>query len=129
MTTTTAPTTTRRRHPGQGMVLAGSLVVLVGSFLPWLHIAVGATLNGLSGAGLWTFYLGSLGVAGGLVPSRTAGAVQGLVVGGGAVILPALQLWTVFDRALVGWQPGVGLVTTFAGGALVLRGVARLVRG
>lgn len=122
----------RRRWPqagrGQKWLLAGSAAAIVGSFLPWLELAFGARLHGVQGAGLWTFYLGSLGLAGALVPSRWAAIVQGAVCAAAAVGLPVLQVLRVFQLGLEGWQPGIGAVLVVAGGGMAARGVVQLMR-
>ena len=122
------PAAARGWHPGRRWLLAGAAVAGVGSLLPWLELAFGASLGGLQGAGLWTFYLAWLGLAGALVPSRTAALVQGTIAGLAAVTLPILQVLDVARRDLPGWQPGVGLLLTVCGGVLLLRGVVTLLR-
>ena len=126
----TANATVRRAgwHPGRRWLLAGAVVAAVGSFLPWLELAFGASFNGLQGAGLWTFYLSWLGLAGAMVPVRGAAIVQGLLAGGAAVGLPLLQVVEVTRLGLPGWQPGIGLLLTVCGGVLMLRGTVSLLR-
>lgn len=122
------PVAARGWHPGRRWLLAGAAVAGVGSLLPWLELAFGASLGGLQGGGLWTFYLAWLGLAGALVPSRTAAVVQGAVAGLAAVVLPIAQVADVARRDLPGWQPGIGLLLTVCGGVLLLRGVVTLLR-
>lgn len=116
-------------HAGQGQkwLLGGSALILIGSFLPWITLGGLATVNGLQTAGLWTFYLGFLGAAGGLVPSRTAAVVQGGVAAAAALALPAWQVLRVVGLGLDGWQPGIGLLICVAGGSLAARAVVQLV--
>ncbi|WP_370324326.1 hypothetical protein [Euzebya sp.] len=131
MSTSSEPIATRTRWPqagrGQKWLLGGSALILVGSFLPWITLSGIATVNGIQTAGLWTFYLGFLGLAGALVPSRTAATVQGIIAGGAAVVLPAWQVLRVSGLGVEGWQPGLGIFVCAAGASLAIRGVVHLV--
>lgn len=111
---------------GQKWLVGASLLILAGSFLPWIDLGGLATINGLQTAGLWTFYLGFLGLAGGLVPSRAAAVVQGSVAAIAALALPVWQVVRVARLGLDGWQPGLGIFVCIAGGSLAVRGVLRL---
>lgn len=101
-------------------------MVAVGSFLPWLDTALGS-VNGVRGAGLWTFYAAMLGLAGALVPMRMLALVQGSVLALTAMVLPVWQV--VHIMGLVGtegWVPGPGLVVVFGGGVLAAVAVRRM---
>ncbi len=98
--------------------MGASLMILVGSFLPWLYVATGG-ISGARGAGLWTFYAAMLGIAGALIPSRTVGAIQGGLMALVALALPVWQVVHVLSVVgLGGWLPGPGLVLVFGGGVL-----------
>ena len=120
-----APTARRRVDPERKRLGLAVLMVVFGSFAPWLDTAVGPILGG-RGAGLWTFYASLLGLAGALVPSRTVAGVQAGIM---AVVCTVLPVWQLV-RALSllgtdgGWLPGPGLVLVFGGG--VVAGVAAL---
>lgn len=94
------------------------LMVVVGSFLPWIDTAIGS-VSGARGPGLWTFYASMVGLAGALVPSRRIAGIQGALM---ALVCVALPVWQLF-RALnllgtAGWLPGPGIVLVFGGGVL-----------
>lgn len=111
------------------MLLGVAALLMVGAFLPWLYTPVGE-ISGFRGPGRWTFYVGMLALAGGLVPSPRLGAVQGLIAGVVAVALPVWQV--VHLLTLVGtqaWYPGPGLVFTAGGGVLALNAARLLWRG
>lgn len=116
-------------HAGRGQVwlLGGSVLVLIGSFLPWITLSGLVTITGLQTAGRWTFYLGFLGLAGALVPWRAAAIVQGAVAGVAAIGLPLWQVLRLSAADVEGWQVGVGLVVCVAGGSLIARAVGRLI--
>lgn len=104
-------------------------MVLAGSFMPWLATAVGG-FSGVLGPGLWTFYASALGIAGSLVPSRTAASLQAAVVAVVAVALPVWQLVHIISLVgFEGWLPGPGLVLVFGGGVLAGSAALRLHRG
>jgi hypothetical protein len=120
-----APTTRRRVDPERKRLGLAVLMVVFGSFAPWLDTAVGPILGG-RGAGLWTFYASLLGLAGALVPSRTVAGVQAAIM---AVVCTVLPVWQLVRAVSLlgtdgGWLPGPGLVLVFGGG--VLAGVAAL---
>lgn len=111
--------TRRRLHPAQRQLLFASFGVIVGSFLPWVTTTMGLSYSGFAGAGLYTFYLGVFGVAGGLVPRPRLAALQGGIVAVSAVGLPLWQLLHLIARVGVGgWLPGAGLVVVLASGLL-----------
>ncbi len=96
------------------------LMVVVGSFLPWLDTAVGS-ISGARGPGLWTFYAAMLGMAGALVPHRRIAGAQAAVMGGVCVVLPVWQLVRALDLlGTEGWLPGPGIVLVLGGGVLAL---------
>lgn len=115
----------RRRWPplgrGQGLLLLASLGVMVGSFLPWVD-TVGGRFWGMQGAGVWTFYAGALGLAGGLVPRRVLARINGVIA---AVVAIGLPAWQVVHLANVcDWRacmPATGLVVVAACGVVVAR--------
>ena len=108
----------RRRWHGQRRLLGAAALVALGAFLPWVYTGLGA-VSGARGAGLWAFYAATLGVAGGLVPSRRLAALQGAVL---AVVAVGLPVWQVVHLlslvGLQGWLPGPGLVLVLGGGVL-----------
>ena len=121
MATQTAPVRTRsRKMPGQMRLLAASLMILLGAFVPWLYTPLG-TITGMRGPGLWTATVAMLALAGALVPAklRLMAILQALVAAGISIVLPVWQFVHIFS--LVGmsvWMPGPGLLLTFAGGIL-----------
>jgi hypothetical protein len=118
-----------RVDPARKMLGGAVLMVLLGSFMPWVDTAAGAIM-GARGAGLWTFYAAMLGLAGALVPSRRIGGVQAILMSLAAIALPTWQVVHLLNLVgFEGWMPGPGLVLVFGGG--VLAGVAgsRLLRG
>lgn len=119
MATQTAPATTRRRTmPGQMRLLAASVLMLVGAFLPWLYTPLG-NITGMRGPGLWTATVGMLALAGALVPVRVLAVVQAIAAAAVCVYLPVWQFLRIFGLVgMEGWMPGPGLVLTFAGGVL-----------
>lgn len=126
---TRRPTRTRRRGDAARPMLAGAvLMVVVGSFLPWVDTALG-TVSGTRGAGLWTFYAAMLGLAAALVPLRRLAIAQASVM---ALVCVALPVWQVVHLlSLVGtggWLPGPGLVLVFGGGVLAGSVAWRMVR-
>ncbi len=97
--------------------------------MPWVSLNLGTSFGGFAGAGLYTFYLGILGVGGGLVPNRTLAIGQGLVMGAAAVILPIWQVIRLLRLVgLSGWYPGTGLIVVFASGCLALLATYRVWR-
>jgi ribulose 1,5-bisphosphate carboxylase large subunit-like protein len=118
MATSAAGAPRRRLQPGQGTLLVAALLVALGAVLPWVQTVAG-NVSGMRGPGLWTFYAAALGVAGGLVPSRRAAAVQGGALAVAAVGLAAWQVVHLLRLVgTAGWVPGPGLVLTVGGGVL-----------
>jgi len=104
--------------PGQKRMLAGSVMVLIGAFVPWLYTEVG-NFTGMAGPGLWTATVGMIALAGALVPARLLAVVQGLIAAAVAMFIPLWQFWHVFSKVgMAGWMPGPGLLLTFVGGLL-----------
>lgn len=126
-TTSSAPVTgrtrTRRaRVPGRGQLLAATIMVLVGSFMPWVYTALGG-ISGARGAGLWTFYAGVIGLAGRLIPHRMTAVVHAAILSAASVGIIAWQIVHLLTQVGTGgWAPGPGLVLVLGGG--VLAGVA-----
>lgn len=126
MNPTTATTPGRTRRPGQGLFLGVAALLVVGAFLPWLYTSL-EQVSGFRGPGRWTFYAGLLALASGIIPLPRLAAVQGVICGLVAVVLPVWQV--VHLLRLVGtegWYPGPGLVLTFGGGVLALVAARRL---
>jgi hypothetical protein len=104
--------------PGQLRLLAASVMMLVGAFLPWLYTPLG-NVTGMRGPGLWTATVGMLALAGALVPVRILAVVQAAAAAVICVALPSWQFLRLFRLVgMEGWIPGPGLVLTFAGGVL-----------
>lgn len=127
--TTTAPspatraTATRRRaHPAKKQLLGASVMVVLGSFLPWIDTALGS-VGGMRGPGLWTFYAAMLGFAGVMVPLRRLAQAQAALLAAVSVGLAGWQVVHLLQLVgAAGWRPGPGLVLVVGGG--VLAGVA-----
>lgn len=118
-----------RLHPAQKLLLAAAAGVIVGSFMPWVSLNMGAEFSGFAGAGVYTFYVGVLGIGGGLVPARPLAIGQGLIVGLVAVGLPVWQVGRLLRLVgLSGWFPGAGLIVVFASGCLALLATYRIWR-
>lgn len=99
-------------------LLAASVMMLVGAFLPWLYTPLG-TITGMRGPGLWTATVAMLALAGAIVPVRSLAALQALAAAALCIALPIWQFFHVFSQVgMAGWMPGPGLVLTLAGGVL-----------
>jgi hypothetical protein len=124
-----APSTRGRVDPERKRLGLAVLMVVFGSFAPWIDTAVGPILGG-RGAGLWTFYASLLGLAGALVPSRRVAGVQAAVMAVVCVVLPVWQLVRAMSMLGTegGWLPGPGLVLVFGGGVLAGSAALRLLR-
>lgn len=104
------------------------VMVIVGSFLPWLDTAAG-TVSGARGPGLWTFYAAMLGLAAVMVPIRSLRIGQTVLFGVVAVALPVWQVVHVLNLVGTGgWMPGPGVVLVFGGGVLALDTARRFVQ-
>ncbi len=116
------PEALQRSVKARRLLLIATLVVVLGSFMPWVSTAVG-NVPGYRGGGLWTFYAAMLGFTGALVPWPRVAVVQAGVLALVAVVLP---LWQVVHLLTLvgtgGWVPGIGLMLVFGGG--VTAGVA-----
>ena len=114
--------TTQRRiwppaHPAQLRLLLASVVVILGSFLPWVVTGFG-TYRGIAGPGLWTFYAGVFGIAGALIPMRRLAVLHGAALTLAALFLPMWQVQRIVTPiGYEGWTPGFGL------GVVVLAGL------
>ncbi|MCL8027453.1 hypothetical protein [Nocardioides bruguierae] len=130
---TTAPAGTARpvrrgAHPGRRLLMGASLLVMFGSFLPWIDTPVGL-VTGMQGAGLWTFYAAALGIAGVLVPFRSLAIAQAAALGVAAVGLGTWQLLHLYLLVgLGGWTPGPGIVMVIGGGVAALGAAWKLWR-
>jgi hypothetical protein len=118
----------RRSDPARKALIAAVVMILFGSFLPWVGTAAG-TVSGARGAGLWTFYAAMLGLGAALLPMRRLAAVQAGLL---AMVAMALPVWQVVHLLRLvgtdGWMPGPGLVLVFAGGVLSATAAWRLLR-
>lgn len=104
------------------------VLVLVGSFLPWLFTGLGA-ISGGRGPGLWTAYAAILGLAAVFMPWRRVAGVHAAVVAVVAMALPVWQLVHVIGLpGSGGWFPGPGLVVVFAGGVLAAAAAVKMFR-
>ncbi len=116
------PEALQRSVKARRLLLIATLVVVLGSFMPWVDTAVG-NVPGYRGGGLWTFYAAMLGFTGALVPWLRVAVVQAGVL---ALVAVALPLWQVVHLLTLvgtgGWLPGIALVLVLAGG--VTAGVA-----
>lgn len=113
----------RPAHPARRKLFLGILLVVVGSFLPWLYVA-GEPRSGALGPGLWTFYGAMLGFAGALLPFHRVAAGHAAVMAAVALGVPIWQLLHALDLVGIGgWAPGPGLVMV-AGGGVVAAGCA-----
>lgn len=129
MTSTATPTArVRTRVPGRGRLVAASLLVLFGSFMPWVSTAAG-NISGARGAGVWTFYAALLGIAGAIIPLRRVGAVQAAIMAVAAIALPIWQVIHLLSLVgTAGWLPGPGLVLVLGGGVLAAVAARQLYR-
>jgi len=107
----------RQPDPARRKLGLAVVMVLVGSFLPWLFTGFGA-ISGGRGPGLWTAYAGILGLAALFMPWRRVAGVHAALLAVVAMALPAWQLVHVIGIGFGGWFPGPGLVVVFAGGVL-----------
>jgi hypothetical protein len=132
-TPATAPTGTTRpvrrgAHPAKRLLLGASVMVMFGSFLPWIDTPIGS-INGTSGAGLWTFYAAMLGFAGVMVPLRRLAMAQAAVLSVVAVGLASWQVLHLLDLVgTAGWRPGPGIVLVIGGGVAAGAAAYRLRR-
>jgi hypothetical protein len=93
-------------------------MVLLGAFLPWVYTGAG-NVTGVQGAGLWTMYAATLGIAGAILRSYRIAAVHAGLFALVAVALPVWQIVHMLSLVgFAGWMPGAGLVLTLGGGVL-----------
>jgi hypothetical protein len=112
------PVVRRKADPARRQLFIASMMVVFGSFMPWISTSVGS-ISGLRGPGLWTFYFSMLGIAGVLIPWRRVAGVQALVFAGVAIALPVWQVARIYNLVqFQGWMPGPGVVLVFGGGVL-----------
>lgn len=118
----------RAWHPARKRLIAAVVLVMLGSFLPWLY-AVGQAQSGALGPGLWSFYGAMLGIAAILLPWRRVGAGHAAVMAAICLGLPAWQLVHVIGLVgFSGWMPGPGLVMVAFGGIIAAQCALRLFR-
>lgn len=107
-------------------LLLASLAIGVGSFLPWVVVG-DLQMRGVNGAGLWTFYAASLGLAGALVRRPALAALSAAVAG---VVSVGIGVWQILHLAtkvgFEGWHPGLGLLAVILGGVIASRSAWRL---
>lgn len=130
-------TAMRRRWPyagpGQKTLLVGAILIVFGSFLPWVSTPFG-NLSGMAGPGLWTLCLGTIGLAGTFLRRRRLALAHAAAAGVCAVAVP---LWQVARLAQISadtgsWGaavPTTGLLLVLGGGGLALRAAWRLHTG
>lgn len=115
-------------HPARKRLIVAVLLVMVGSFLPWIYVG-GVPKSGALGPGLWTFYGSMLGVAGVLLPFHKVGAVHAGLMAVVALFVPAWQVVHILGLVgFGGWMPGPGLVMVFGGGVVAVGCAIRLFR-
>lgn len=107
-------------------MLIASVVVIVGSVLPWVDTVAGVFL-GVEGAGLWTLAAGGIGLAGGILRHR------GLVIAHAAVlalvptVLATWQLMRLLSLCGGGaCAPGIGLGLVLFGGIFAIAALRQL---
>ena len=115
-------------HPARRKLILAMVLVMVGSFLPWLYVG-GIAKSGALGPGLWTFYASMLGLAGVLLPFHRVGGVHAAVMAAAALGVPAWQIVHVVNLVGIGgWMPGPGLVLVVGGGVVAAGAAMRLLR-
>jgi hypothetical protein len=115
-------------HPARRRLILGMVLIMVGSFLPWLYVG-GIAKSGAFGPGLWTFYASMLGLAAVLLPFHRIGAAHAAVMAAVALGIPVWQVAHVIGLVgFTGWMPGPGLVMVVAGGVVAAACAVRLLR-
>lgn len=115
-------------HPGRKRLIFAVLLVMIGSFLPWLLVG-SLSVSGARGPGLWTFYASVLGLAGVLLPFPRISGWHAVVLAAVAIGLPVWQLVHVIRLVgFGGWSPGPGMVMVVAGGVLAAACARQLLR-
>lgn len=123
-----SPTATRSHPVARRRLRIASLVVLVGSALPWIDTAAGNFL-GVQGAGLWTLSAGGIGLAGSMLPWHRLVIAHAAVLAVVATSLSVAQVMRLVDVCSAGGcVPGVGLALTLFGGALASSALFALIR-
>ncbi|GAB3245267.1 hypothetical protein [Nocardioides dilutus] len=118
----------RPMHPARRRLILGMVLIMVGSFLPWLYVG-GIAKSGAFGPGLWTFYASMLGLAAVLLPFHRIGAAHAAVMAAVALGIPAWQVVHAIGLVgFTGWMPGPGLVMVVAGGVVSAACSVRLLR-
>ncbi|WP_017624207.1 hypothetical protein [Nocardiopsis chromatogenes] len=126
-----APQAARRvLHPGSIGMLSGGLMLVIGSFTPWVSTPLG-NLSGMGGPGLWVMCAGVLALAGALLPYRRIALAHALLPAALAGVLVLWQLARIaqLSGATDSWGkllPGVGLVIVGAGVVLLLSSARRM---
>lgn len=118
----------RPMHPARRRLILAMVLVMVGSFLPWLYVG-GIARSGAFGPGLWTFYASMLGLAAVMLPFHRIGGVHAAVMAAVCLAIPAWQVVHVISLVgFSGWMPGPGLVMVVAGGVVAAGCAVRLLR-
>ncbi|WP_046469349.1 hypothetical protein [Allosalinactinospora lopnorensis] len=117
-------------HPGSGWLLAGGLLMIIGSFTPWVSTPLG-NLSGMAGPGLWVLCAGTIAMAGALLPYRRIALLHALVpaVAAGGLVVWQLARLVQLSSATESWGkllPGIGLVLVAGGAVLLLRAAHRM---
>lgn len=114
-------------HPARRRLIMGVVLVLLGSFLPWIYV-IGVPKSGALGPGLWTFYAGTLGLAAVLMPWRRVAGGHAAVMAAVCLALPLWQIVHAIQFGFGGWMPGPGVVMVGFGGVIALQCAWRLFR-
>lgn len=118
----------RPMHPGRKRLVLGVLLVMIGSFLPWLYVG-GVPQSGALGPGLWTFYGSMLGLAGVLLPFHKINGWHAAAMAGFCLVIPVWQVVHIMGQVgISGWTPGPGLVMVIAGGVVAAGCALKLLR-
>lgn len=119
----------RRSDPVRRRLSLAVVMVLIGSFLPWLFTGLGS-VSGARGPGLWSAYAAMLGLAAVFMPWRRVAGVHAAIFAAAAMALPAWQVaHTVSLVGFGGWFPGPGLVVVFGGGVVAAGAALAMLRG
>lgn len=108
----------RKPDPARRKLGLAVVMVLVGSFLPWLFTPLGS-ISGARGPGLWTAYAAFLGLAAVFMPWRRVAGAHAAILALVAVAIPVWQLVHALGLpGSGGWFPGPGLVVVLGGGVV-----------
>lgn len=111
---------------GQRRMLIASVIVIVGSVLPWVDTVAGVFL-GVEGAGLWTLAAGGIGLAGGVLRRRRLVIAHAVVVAVVPLVLATWQLMRLLGLCGGGaCVPGIGLGLVLFGGILAIAALHQL---